>query len=392
MLNRLNCRQVIQIYYEQEAFNTIFFKFIFKLGLSQQTNLGNSLRYAYLYEGLVSICKSNQPLQSQQPTTTSSSLNLKSLLLNHNNSKFKQSRRHVFLFDGLLIFTKKLPVVSAISTLSNITSPAAATLMNSPNNMRSAYRFKQALSLDKCHLRDRDDDFCFELHVCNSVSFHNFNQQQQMMQQMSNQSSQDRASPSQLSPNTFQSNCNQVNSNQECILFMTNTLNEKYQWMSMLCYSQYKFTIDRLLQTMTEEHNRNNPLPIPPRGYIFDQPDTPETILFDNQQSKEDAAASSATANNSGSTSSVYSARSMMLMATDSLSIKAATMIKLVERLTHHLYLHPKFSSTFLMFFRGFATPKELLSLLSQRYDVPDLNINELDNKYNFNRFFFIIN
>jgi hypothetical protein len=348
--------------------------FTFK-GLSAQTNLGNSLRYAYLYEGLVSICKSNQPIQSQQPAT-SSSLNLKSLLLNHNNSKFKQSGRHVFLFDGLLIFTKKLPAVSAISTLSNITSPA--TLM-SPSNVRN-YRFKQVITLDKCLLRDRDDDFCFELHVCNSISYQNFNQQQQQSQQISAQSSQDQvSSPNQLnSPNAFQSNCSQL-ANQECILFMTNTVNEKYQWMSMLCYSQYKFTIDRLLQTMTEEHNRNNPLPIPPKGYIFDQPDTPDTILFDNQ-SKEDAVGS-----NSGSTSSMYSARSMMLMA-DSLSIRAATMVKLVERLTHHLYLHPKFSSTFLMFFRGFSTPKELLCLLSQRYDVPDLNINELDNKYNFNR------
>jgi hypothetical protein len=66
------------------------------------------------------------------------------------------------------------------------------------------------------------------------------------------------------------------------------------------------------------------------------------------------------TSNNTGSTSSVYSARSMLLMATDSLSIKAATMINLIVRLTHHLYLHPKFSLTFLMFFGGFATPKEL--------------------------------
>ena len=143
----------------------------------------------------------------------------------------------------------------------------------------------------------------------------------------------------------------------------------------MLCYSQYKFTIDRLLQTMTEEHNRNNPLPIPPPGYIYDQPDTPETILFDQATETEvydPYAASSSTAS---------------VVSMDNLSIKAATLVKLVERLTHHLYLHPKFSSTFLMFFREFCTPSELLSLLSQRYDVPDLNMDTLDsNKYNFNR------
>jgi hypothetical protein len=336
-------------------------------------------------------------------STTSSTLNFKSLLLSgHTSSKFKQSRRHVFLFDGLLIFTKKLPTISAISTLSNITSSSAtAALLTNPATTRANYRFKQAISLDKCHLRDRDDELSFELHVCNSSSFQHTNflsQQTTSTVAGSDQAftSTSTSGGSQPQTPTLQSNCGQLN-NQDCLLFITGSFNEKYQWMSMLCYSQYKFTIDRLLQTMTEEHNRNNPLPVPPKGYIFDQPDTPDVIVFENVPSsslrggsvKDEVSTAVAGSSNgsSSSSSSTYSARSMMLMA-DGLSIREATMVKLVERLTHHLYLHPKFSPTFLMFFREFSTPKELLGLLSQRYDVPDLNLNELDNKYNFNRYF----
>ena len=69
----------------------------------------------------------------------------------------------------------------------------------------------------------------------------------------------------------------------------------------------------------------------------------------------------------------------------DALSIKAASLSKLVEQLTHNLYLHPKLSSTFLMFFREFCTPRELLDLLAQRYDVPDLTPERIAQlNYNF--------
>ena len=128
---------------------------------------------------------------------------------------------------------------------------------------------------------------------------------------------------------------------------------------------------------MTEEQNRNKPLPIPPKGYIFDQPDSPETILFEQFNRKPAAAATS---------KSEEIANEIPESSFDGMSIKAATLEKLVERLTHHLYLHPKFSSTFLMFFREFCTPKQLLSLLSIRYHVPDLDLDQLNQIGYFNR------
>jgi hypothetical protein len=305
---------------------------------------GLNIRYVYLYEGEVFICKTNQPIQSNNFST-----NLKSYLLNQ--SKYKLSKRYVYLFDGILIFVKK-----------------QNNLIGSRDNGK-IYKFKQAITLDKCYLNDRDDDLAFELQVFNNgmvISNSNMSINSDLGKDFTNMS------------NYNLSNLNNPNLSNtienEYILFLTNSTMDKYHWMSMLCYAQYKFSIDRLLQTMTEEHNRNNPLPIPPKNYIFDEPDSPETILFEQpinsfnqQQSKLD--------NNFNP-----------YLSSEGLAIKAATLLKLIERLTHHLYLHPKFSSTFLMFFREFCTPKQLLDLLSIRYDVPDLNLVEIESRYNFNR------
>lgn len=247
------------------------------------------------------------------------------------NTKTKQSRRYVFLFDGLLIFAKRVASSGLNTTSSNISNSSVASISATfHQSSGKSYRFKQTVALDKYRLVDRtDDDRCFEL---NNTGF-------------------------------------TADQPTESILLIADSMEEKYNWMSMLCYTQYKLTMDRLLQTMTEEHNRNNQLPVPPRGYVFDQPDTDDTILFDLSGSPDTKAASS------------------QAIIIDSLNIKAATIEKLVERLTHHLYLNPKFNSTFLMFYREFSTPGELLNLLSLRYDVPDLDIQELDRqKYNFNR------
>jgi hypothetical protein len=354
--------------------------------LNHQTN---SLRFAYLYEGLVTICKTNQPINNNSnnnninsnnnnnnnfPSNLSSNtsalsssgtINLKNLILNQ--AKYKQSKRYVFLFDGLLIFTKRLPPPSALAALKNSTN------QNGANNMKQ-FRFKQALTLDRCYIKDREDECCFELHILpNSTSSVPYYLQD--LYQNSSESSGMNSSGGNLE-NTLISQSSTSNSqqqqqpqNQEYILFVTNTSAEKYQWMAMLCYSQYKTSIDRFLQTMTEEHNQNNPLPIPPKNYLFNQPDTPESIIFDSQDINN---------NNNNNNNNNKSG--------DAQSIRAATLIKLVERLTHNLYRDQKFSTTFLMFFREFTNPRELLNLLSQRYDVPSLDLVDLSDLYDFNR------
>lgn len=191
-------------------------------------------------------------------------------------------------------------------------------------------KFKQKILLDRCHLVDRvDDECCFEL------------------QQLTN-------------------GAGRYTRTDKYTLFILDTQKDKFHWMAMLCYTQYKFTIDRLLQIMIEEHNHLNPLPIPPKSYIFDQLDSPETILFD--------VGTNATAAGSVDFNPYLKTKASW----DGWHIKAATLVKLVERLTHHLYLHPKFSNTFLMFFREFTTPRKLLELLTVRYNVPDLSVADI--------------
>ncbi|CAG0884965.1 unnamed protein product [Cyprideis torosa] len=119
---------------------------------------------------------------------------------------------------------------------------------------------------------------------------------------------------------------------------------EKSEWMAHLIMLIHGSYFNRILESIMAEEASAHPLQLPPvEKYRFAQPDTPDNIV------PEDTPKSGPT------------------------QIKAATLLKLVERFTYHLYADPNLIRTFLTTYRSFCTPSELLSLLKERFDIPEL-------------------
>ncbi|XP_065218194.1 protein son of sevenless-like [Planococcus citri] len=119
--------------------------------------------------------------------------------------------------------------------------------------------------------------------------------------------------------------------------FLAKSYEEKCQWMSDLVMLNIRCMLDRSLNSVLDDIERKNPLQMPPvEVYRFAEPDSSNNIVFE------------------GST------------------IKGATLMKLIERLTFHVYTDAQFDRTFLITYRTFVTAEELLELLIERYNVPE--------------------
>jgi len=64
-------------------------------------------------------------------------------------------------------------------------------------------------------------------------------------------------------------------------------------------------------------------------------------------------------------------------------SIRAASLEKLIERLTHEKFPDPQLVNTFLLTYRTFSTAKEVIDLLAMRFNVPRPVNAELHDRYN---------
>lgn len=143
---------------------------------------------------------------------------------------------------------------------------------------------------------------------------------------------------------------------QSVALFQASSAEEKQIWLSNLLFLSQKSILERTLDSILSEEEKRNPLQLPDAAvYQFAEPDSDDNILWDTIDGKK--------------------------------VIKAATLCKLIERVTFHQTADLQLLRTFLTTYRSFCTPERLLQLLIERFNIPCEESDEKRSREQLKRF-----
>ncbi|KAF5401060.1 putative ras GTP exchange factor son of sevenless, partial [Paragonimus heterotremus] len=127
------------------------------------------------------------------------------------------------------------------------------------------------------------------------------------------------------------------------VTFLFSSQADKADWMAALVYLQLGRLFKRYLRDLPRQEV---PLVLPsPTVYRFAAPDSITNIIFDSDIPDS---------------------------SVEIPVIRAATMLKLIERMTYHAYFDSKTVGVFLMTYRRYIQPLTLLELLIDRFNVPE--------------------
>lgn len=232
--------------------------------------------------------------------------------------------RYVFLFQELIVITKAHKSVNGEIT--------------------SHYSYKDSYSFEKIEIKDREDSDT-KVYLDKSMS---------KVDSLSISSSKEvedilvgRVSPP---PSKFLNYSFEIEhfekDKKEQVIFKVDSVDEKNAWMAALFMLKSRPTLEAALGAILLKEKNNNPMKLPsPARYIFAEPDSPHNIRVESKEPLENKSTA---------------------------RIKCATLVKMVEKITDPLYSTPKLIKDFLMTYRSFSNPNEILDLLIQRFNIPE--------------------